>query len=42
MPPFRVDPPALRKTLFKGREDDEDNEGAMKAKMKPNFRTPPS
>jgi hypothetical protein len=30
----------LRKTLFEGGEDDEDNEGPMKAKVKTNFRTP--
>jgi hypothetical protein len=27
--------------LFEGGEDDEDNHGLMKAKVKPNFRTPP-
>jgi hypothetical protein len=40
-PPFSNRPSlALRTMLFEG-EDDEDNEGPMKAKLKPNFRTPP-
>jgi hypothetical protein len=40
-PPFQADPPALRTTLFEGGEDDEDNEGPMKGKVNPKFRTPP-
>jgi hypothetical protein len=39
MPPFREDPTALRTMLFEG-EDGEDNEGPMKLKVNPNFRTP--
>jgi hypothetical protein len=37
--PFRVDPPALRITLFEGGGDVKD---PMKGKVKPNFRTPPT
>jgi hypothetical protein len=37
-PPFRADPHVLGTTLFEGEEDDM----GMKAKVKPNFRTPPS
>jgi hypothetical protein len=40
-PPFGADPHALGTTLFQWWEDDEGNEGPMKEKVKPNFRTPP-
>jgi hypothetical protein len=41
MSPFLADPPVLRTILFEGADDEEDNESPLKAKVKPNFRTPP-